>query len=118
MERLREGTARECGLVGCADLAPELDGIREELLRAGGIALGEPQPAVGDGRARDQRFALETDSDRLELGGSRARLVEVTGRDLDLDLRVEQRRPAQVGIRRPLFRRDLQRVFERVANRR
>ena len=64
-----------------------------------GVALGEPHPSSGEGGAGDQRLALESGGDELQLVGGRSGPVDVAGRDLDLDLRLEQRRALQVGVR-------------------
>ena len=46
-----------------------------------------------------RRFALEAGGNELQLVSGRPRPVDVAGRDLDLDLRLEQRRPLQVAVR-------------------
>ena len=71
---------------------------------------------MGEGRAGDQRLALEPGGDELQLVGGRSRSVEVAGRNLDLDLRLEQRRPPQLGVGRQLLRGHVQGVLERVAD--
>ena len=69
-----------------------------------------------EGRAGDQRLALEPGGDELQLVGGRAGPVDVAGRDLDLDLRLEQRRALQVGVRWPLLGGHPQRMLERVSD--
>ena len=51
---------------------------------------------------------------RLQLSGSRSGPLEVAGRDLDLDLRLEQGRPTKVGVRRELLRRHPHGILERI----
>ena len=41
----------------------------------------------------------------------------LAGRDLDLDLSLEQRRPLQIGVRRPLLEWHPRRMLERVSDR-
>ncbi len=68
-------------------------------------------------RAGDQRLALEPGGHPSQLVSGRARTRDVTGGDLDLDLRFEQRRPLQVGVRRPLLEGHPHRMLERVPDR-
>jgi pimeloyl-ACP methyl ester carboxylesterase len=52
------------------------------------------------GCAGDQRPALEPSRHTSQLVGGRSRSSVVAGRDLDLDLRLEQWCPLQIGVRR------------------
>jgi len=104
-------------LIGRADLVPESRSFGKEPLPVRRIALGEPHPSVSKGRAGDQRLALESVGHELQFVGGRAGAVDVAGRDLDLDLRLEERRPLQVGVRWSLPRGHPQGVLERVSYR-
>ena len=105
-ERVGEAHAGERRLVRRADIVPESRRFREELFRRLGIALGEAYPPSREGRARDERLAVESVGDDLQLVGGRAGSIDLAGRDLDLDLRLEQRRPPQLRVRWQLLRRD------------
>ena len=64
--------------------------------------------SAGERRAGGERLAFEQRGDRARarLPPSRAPF-EVAGRDLDLDLRLEQGRPAELRVRRQLLGRDV-----------
>ncbi len=111
------GEAQTCErrLVGGADLVPEPHGFGQRLFCAGRIALDEPHPSSSEGGTGDQRFAREAGGDELQLVGRRSGPADVADRDLDLDLRLEQRRALQVGVRWPLLRGHPQRALERVS---
>jgi hypothetical protein len=63
------------------------------------LAFRELDPSPSQGRAGDQRLALESGRHPLQLVGRGTRSAEVAARDLDLDLRLEQRRTLQVAVR-------------------
>ncbi len=86
-------------LVRGADLVPESHRFGEGQLRARRIALGEPHAASSEGGAGHERLALESGGDKLQLVGGRSSPVDVAGRDLDLDLRLEQRGALKVAVR-------------------
>ena len=94
-----EAHARDRRFVGRTDLVPESHGFRQELLRRGRIALRQAYPPSSEARARDECLALESVGHELQLVGGRAGSIDVAGRDLDLDLRLEQRRPLQLCVR-------------------
>ena len=113
---LGEAHACERRLVRGADLVPESHRFGEGLFRARRIAVGEPHPSASEGGAGGQRFALEPGGDELQLVGGRSGPADVAGRDLDLDLRLEQRRALQVGVRWSLLRRHPQGALEGVSD--
>ena len=113
---LGEAEAGERRLVRGADFVPEPHRFGQGLFRARRIAVGEPHPSAGEGGAGDQRLALESGGDELQLVGGRSGPADVAGRDLDLDLRLEQRRALQVGVRWPLLRRHPQGALEGVSD--
>ena len=86
-----EAKAGERRFVGGADFVPQPHRFGQGLFCARRIAVGEPHASSGVGGAGDQRFALESGGDEIELVCGRSRPVDVAGRDLDLDLRFEQR---------------------------
>ncbi len=97
-EGFGESEARRCGLVGRADLVPEPRSLRKEPFPSCRVALGEPHSCFGERGARDQSVALETSRPELQLVGGRAGSVDLSRRDLDLDLRLEQRRALEMGV--------------------
>ena len=103
--------------VGGADFVPQSHRFGQGLFCARRIAVGEPHPSAGVGGAGDQRFALETGGDEIELVGGRSGPVDVAGRDGDLDLRLEQRGALQVGVRWSLLGRHPQGMLEGVSYR-
>ena len=117
-EGVGETGASERGLVGRPDLAPQPRGFGAQPLGVGWIALREPHPSVSMGRAGDQRLALEPGGHPSQLVGGRARSSDVAGRDLDLDLRLQQWRPLQLAVRRTLLEGHPHRMLERVSDRR
>src|SRR4029450_5852061 len=72
--------------------------FRQGLFGGRGIAVGEPDPSSSQGGAGEQRFALESGGDELQLVGGRSGPFDVAGRDRDLALRLEQRCALQVGV--------------------
>ena len=112
-----EAQAGERRLVRGADFVPEPHRFGQGLFRARRVAVGEPHPSAGEGGAGDQRFALESGGDELQFVGGRSGPVDVAGRDLDLDLRLEQRRALQVGVRWSLLGRHPQGALEGVSDR-
>ena len=103
-------------LVRGADLVPESHRFGQRLFGAGRVAIGEPHPSASEGGAGHERLALESGGDDLQLVGGRAGPVDVAGCDLDLDLRLEQRRALQVGVRWALLGRHPQGVIEGVSD--
>ena len=83
---------------------------------AGSIACSEPHPPVCHRRTGSQCSALERCGDAAEFVGRVAGTQEVSGGHVDLDPSGEQRSPAQVGVRRQLLGRDVQGMFERIAD--
>jgi hypothetical protein len=67
--------------------------LRAASFRLCRLALGEPHPPTCEGRPGDERLALKSGGHPLQLVGCCPGTLEITARDLDLDLRVEQRRP-------------------------
>jgi hypothetical protein len=67
--------------------------------RVGCLARHEADTPGGHQCAGRQRLAPEPRRDPLELLGGRAGAVDVALGDLDLNLRVEERRSPQVGVR-------------------
>jgi hypothetical protein len=94
------GEANACvrRLVRRADLVPS-HCFGQGPFRARRIAVGEPDPSSGEGGTGHERLALESGGDKLELVGGRSSAIEVAGGDLDLDLRLEQRRALKVAVR-------------------
>jgi hypothetical protein len=82
-------TAAAASPVGRPDLVPQSCGFRATPLRVRHVSLGEPHPSPRQGRAGDQRLALEAGGHPLQLVGRGTGSAEVAGRDLDLHLRLE-----------------------------
>ena len=80
------------------------------------VACCEPHASVCHGRAGGQCPALERCGHAGKFVGRVAGTEEVSGGHVDLDPSGEQRSPAQVGVRRQLLGRDVQGMFERVAD--
>ena len=117
-EGVGETGPRQRRLVWRPDLAPKPRGFGAEPLCVRRSALCESHPPVSMGCAGDQRPALEPSGHASQLVGGRARSSDVAGRDLDLDLRLEQWRALQIGVRRPLLEGHAHRMLERVSDRR
>jgi hypothetical protein len=88
-ESFGDSHACERRFIGRADFVPQSRSFGKEPFRFRRIALREPHPSLSNGRAGDERLALESGGHELEFLGGRARPVEVPGRELDLDLRLE-----------------------------
>jgi hypothetical protein len=101
-------------LVRCADFVPETRRFFEMALCIRGGAFGEPDPPGGESGASRERLAPEPAGHALQLPGSRSGPLEFAGRDLDLDLRLEQRHPTKIRVRRQLLRWHLHRILESV----
>ena len=113
-EGLRENHSCERRLIGRADLVPHSCRFRATPFRLRCVALREPHPSSSQGRPGDQRLALKSGGHALQLVGRGPGAAEVAARDLDLDLRVEQRGPLQVGVGWQLLRRNPRGMLERV----
>ena len=113
-EGVGETHACDRRLIGRPDLVPESHGFREELFRGRRIALGQAYPPASEARARDECLAVESVGHELQLVGGCAGSIDVAGCDLDLDLRLEQRCPLQLGVWWQLLRGDSWRTVERV----
>ena len=110
--RLGEPGAGERRLVRRADLSPQPGRFLEVLLRSAGVTFSEPHPSVGQGGAPDERLAGEPIGDPPQFLGRRSGPARLPGRDLDLDLRLEQRGTTELGVRGQLLRGDLHRILE------
>jgi hypothetical protein len=53
------------------------------------VTLGQTYPSAGEGRAGEERLAFEQRGDARKLVCCRACQIEVAGRDLSLNLRLE-----------------------------
>ena len=100
-------------LVQVADLVPEQYRLGRRLYGAGRIAIGEPNPSATAAPATSALLsnrAAMTSSSSAAGAGPR----DVTAANLDLDLRLEQRRALQVGAGWALLGRHPQGVIEGV----
>ena len=95
---LGETGPRQRRLVWRPDIAPKLRGLGAEPFRGRRLAGRKAHPPLSEGRAGQQRLALEPRGHPSQLVGGRSRSRDVAGRDLDLDLRLEQWRPLQIGV--------------------
>ena len=105
-ESLCENHSRERRLIGRADLVPQSCGFRATPFRLRRVALREPHASASQGRPGDQRLALKSGGHPLQLVGRGTGSAEIAAGDLDLHLRIEQRRPLQGGVRWQLLRRN------------
>ena len=93
---VRQAHPADRRLVGRANSAPLTDRAFEVGAGPGGVACGQPHLAMREDRRGRQRPALEDCCDARELLGGRSGPLDVPGGDLNLHLRREQRRPAEV----------------------
>ena len=99
-EGLGKALACDRDLIGGADFVPQSHGFGQGPLRGRRIALGQAYASVGEGGACGECLAVESVGDKLQLVGGCAGSIDVAGGDFDLDLRLEQRRSLQLGVRR------------------
>ena len=92
------------GLVGRTNLTPLMGRDFEAAPSAGAVTCRQSYLSEREGRAGRQRLAFEDCRDAGELVGGRLGPVEIPSGDLDLHLRLEDRRPTEVGIGRQLLR--------------
>lgn len=81
--------------------------------RAGRISIAERDAALGQVGSGMERSAGERVGDLTQLVGGSASGREVTDRDGNLRLRVEQRCSSEPAVRGALLRRDVERMLER-----
>ena len=105
-KRVPEAYPRECRFVRGANIAPLLYCGLEVTAGSSRVALCQAYPSVSESRTGPKRPALKPRRHPPELLGSRPRLHKIARRDLDLDLRLEERDATQVRVRRPLLRRN------------
>ena len=113
---LGEAEACDRRLVRGADVVPESYGVGEGLLRSGRVALGVLHPSSSERGTGDEGLALEASRDEFQLLGGGSGPVDVPDGDLDLDLRLEQRRPLQRSVRWAFLGGHPHRALERIPN--
>ena len=82
-----------------ADLVPEMRGLLEVTACTRRVTLGQAHPSMRERGARNERLAFEQGGDPRELIGSRAGHLQVARRHRDFDLRLEEGRAAELGVR-------------------
>ena len=87
--RASEHRASKCGLVGSANLVPQVHSMLGVALCAQRFAFSQCDPCPGEGRAGGQRLTLKHLGDPGELVCRVACGDKVAGGDVDLDLRLQ-----------------------------